>query len=326
MDCPPTLTLHIGIPKTASTWLQEVVFPQLEDIVFCPTPANTLFHSAEDTANRLMASCVRRSSRVWEQYGDAIFADLFGDKQLWLRHPKNALVSDESFGRHGSRPEHLQSHLIAIAAKARQWGFGSLRIICLFRRQDQWLASHYAQMSNRDELPSQEGFERLVEEVVDPARSRYMLGMLLDYSALDEALSAAVGRSNVMMMPYEMLASNERQFREKLLTFLDLPPQKELKGREEKRDEKEEKQLVNQRRSGQTTWQLRAPLRSGWRRKLGSAARKLGIAADAPRTITLTPAATQRVLQAYDDSNRRLQHALDLDLAQYGYLGGPASD
>lgn len=86
------------------------------------------------------------------------------------------------------------------AEKAREWGFAPLRLIATIRRQDQWLASHYAQVSDRIPDASQTHFEAFIDEVLDPHRRFFNIGVVLDYSVLAEQLASAVGANNVLIL------------------------------------------------------------------------------------------------------------------------------
>ncbi len=180
-----TLHLHIGLPKTASTWLQGEVFTRLGHLRVVCTPRSRLFDEPADRAaeGRVMACAMRRSAGVWGAVGDAVMGEMLGPREAWLAERCDLLISDEAIGRTGSRPEQLAAHLGALACVGARWGLGRLRVIWLVRRQDRWLASHYAQMSDRNPHASQRDFEAFVGRLTDPWAARHALGALLDYAA-----------------------------------------------------------------------------------------------------------------------------------------------
>ncbi len=212
-----TLRLHIGLPKTASTWLQTALFPRLP-LRLAAMPEAALF---AEGPGRLLPQCLARSDSVWDGMGDGILGALTGrDRAAERDRGDDLLVSEEGVGRAGSRPGHLQAHLEGLRRSAEEWGFARLRILCLVRRQDRWLASHYAQVSDRLEGTSQAGFEAEAARLVDPRADRHRLGALLDYRRLHAALAGAAGAEAVTILPHELLQTDRAAFLEALTGFL----------------------------------------------------------------------------------------------------------
>lgn len=320
MSSSETLYLHIGLPKTATTYLQQEVFPALSHLRYLGIPQGDVFAGPEELrhGSRTLTNCVKRSTLLWGPYGEAVFRDLFGCGPE-DRPPGDVLLSDEGVGRAGSRPVLLGAHLKGIAAQAREWGFGRVRILCTFRRQDHWLASHYAQVSDRNPRASQEDFEATVSRKLDPAGERYGFGMLLDYAALGHSLHQAVGASDVLMLPYELLVHDSTQFHEKVLSFLgdEYGPATFRSTRKQ-----------NVRSTQEGVWELRPSRRSQVVRLRPSRLfTSLGLPDEVRlswRTlgggIRMTEPMSTSILREYEDSNRALADAIDLDLASYGYF------
>ena len=320
---PRTLHLHIGLPKTASTWLQERVFPQLDHLRFVATPRSRLFDEPEDRAmeGRLMACALRRSATVWRATGDALMRELVGEREAWLGNGHDLLVSDEAIGRAGSRPEILAAHLREMAIVAQRWGHDRLSVVCLIRRQDHWLASHYAQMSDRDARASQRGFEALVRRIADPAGARHGFGTLIDHAALREALVGVV--DDLLLLPHEALRSDPERALTTLLAGLGTPGDTTVRIVEASAG------TAANVRSEEGAWRLRprsllVPGAGGRRRvALPSWTPVLGRRG----VIRLTPDLSARILASYAASNRALDEAEQLGLGIYGYFGdGYAKD
>lgn len=313
-----TLALHIGLPKTATTFLQTGIFPALDGLTFLATPGTALFAgpSDADAGGRLMAAAMKRSAAIWRDRGDLLFSEMLGAREAWT--PRDVLVSDEGIGRIASRPALLGEHIDAIGREAGRWGFSKVLVLAVFRRQDHWFASHYAQMSDRNPSASQADFERAARSVLSPFETRYRLGMLMDYAALHEVLTGTLGRDRVLMLPFERLAAAPDAFHRSIARFLGVPaPQ--FGGAVATADR-------NARSAGAGTWQVR-PLRpaAGRMSRLRSLPQRLA-AGRRERTITLTPDLSAAMLSAYRDSNTRLAAALGVDLAAFGYFppGDPA--
>lgn len=306
----PVLYLHIGIPKTASSWLQAEVFPKLDHLLYRDSPRSDLFRGVQDAADegRMMVGALKRSSRLWRDYGDTVFRELFGERSAWLTGARSALVSEEGIGRQGSRPESLRAHLREMAKKAADWGFERVGVIYFVRRQDRWLASHYAQVSDRNPKAGQGDFERLVHEVTSPRLARYGFGTLLDYEALHEALVGAVGPENVLPFVHEDLQEDQGGTLGSLLGHLGLP---QARIGEVAREVAGGTRNV---RSSQDAWRLRAAPR----RIRG--VRIPGLPPAAPGRIVLTPEISKAVLEAYARSNEAFATAAGLNLRRHGYV------
>ena len=247
--------------------------------------------------------------------GDDILDELLGDRGAWVAGDRDLLISDEAIGRAGSRPDHLARHLDAIAEVAGSWGMPRLHVVCLIRRQDHWLASHYAQMSDRNPRASQRDFEGFVRRVADPAGVRYGFGMLIDHAALREAILTS--RAELTMLPYEAFRRSPKEALGSLLARLGAP-------------EAEADGIVQASagtaenvRSGGGAWRLRP-------RSLGlpggrRAALPAPMGAARRRGIALTPELSAEALGAYAEGNRALDAVLPMDLGAFGYLGGDPS-
>ena len=300
------LTLHVGLPKTASTYLQDAVFPRLRRHLVIDRPRTALLAPrgahAPAEARGFATNLLRLEPDVWDAMGEALLDDLLGAE----RGRRPVLVTDEAFGRGGTRALAAGAHLRALAAGARARGFSGLRIVVFVRRQAEWLASHYAQVSDRRSRAGQRDFERFVAVQTDPANGLYRFGSLLRYDGLFDALSGAVdSRDELLVAPYEALEADRDGFLARLTGFLgdELAPVG-TGGRDGR----------NVRREDEAAWRLRAPARRG---PLG---RLLGTGGgDGPGTIRLTPALRERVARAYAPANVRLAERTGLDLAGFGY-------
>jgi hypothetical protein len=322
MSSPDTLYLHIGLPKTATTYLQQEVFPALSHLRYLGIPQGDVFAGPEELKHgpRTLTNCTKRSALVWSRYGEAVFRDIFGCEPT-ERPLGDVLLSDEGIGRAGSRPTFLGAHLQGLATQAKNWGFGRIRLLCMFRRQDRWLASHYAQISDRNPQASQEDFEATVSRALDPAGERFGFGMLLDYAALARHLRPVVGPSNLLMLPYEFLVHDPAEFHHQVLAFL---------GKAAAADASlfEDAQKRNVRSKEEGVWELR-PARYSRAIQLrpGRLFSSLGLPSAIQLnwltrggTIRVTESLHMSILSEYEASNRTLSEELEMDLTRFGYL------
>mgnify|MGYP000002187039 CR=1 FL=1 len=117
-------------------------------------------------------------------------------------------------------PYFLTAHLEALAEQAVDWGFEDLRILLIVRRQGEWIASKYAQRSDRILHASQSHFEERIEYYIDPARGFYADGIVLDYALLRDLLAQAIGDENVLMLPYELFKRSPLRFLRHVTDFV----------------------------------------------------------------------------------------------------------
>ncbi len=328
----PTLFLHIGLPKTATTYLQEQIFPHLEGVHYFDRPEDPAFDDPADRHkdSRMMSCMFNRDPRIWADHGDAAFTRLLGPQADWK--PRDVLISDEGIGRTGSRPDLLAAHLREMSKLARDWGLGRVAVICAFRRQDHWLGSHYAQMSDRNRAASQADFERAARDLVRPDGQRYALGMMLDYATLHDRLADAVGRQNLLMYPFERQKTDPGGVVADLLAFLE----KDLRGPSLRtqpsgaapRAPDTPSPGVNVRSVGTNRWSIRR-FGTGLKVRPYRLARRVGLPSHIalprfrrPRSFSLSDTASLVILQAYAVCNSTLAARLCIDLVQYGYFEG----
>lgn len=321
----PSLYIHIGLPKTASTYLQHKVFPALRGIHYLGTPAGAPFAGRRDQEHgrRTLTSCFQRSATIWDALGSEIVSALVGSEP---RTPSthSILVSDEGVGREATRPELFRAHLEGLKRCAIRSGFPRLRILCFIRRQDHWLASHYAQVSDRNADASQSDFELTVREILDPARGRFAFGMLLDFATIYHQLADVLATDDILMLPYENLTGEPACFLSRIGSFL--PNNADLS--ERLHDSRGIQRGVNVRTRGKDTWLLRPPKSgSALRAKLKSVLRntvRQSVTDGCSRSngsseIVLTTELSATILGEFRVANMSLAEQLKIDLSRYGY-------
>ncbi|HEY3529639.1 MAG TPA: hypothetical protein VGK78_10845 [Nocardioides sp.] len=185
------LVLHIGLHKTATTFLQNVLSTRRYDLL----QEGVLYPSAGTS----LAEMVK--TREGAQSGHILFTRP-GDRQrrlVWdLVHelPESArtvLVSSENFTHPGvdATPEQ---HLQAFQA------FGSIEVILVVRRQDDWLESYYKQQVDQYGNFETRAFDAFLKED-GPT--------LLDFHARFEPWRQLVGPENFHVLSYDDLGGGE---------------------------------------------------------------------------------------------------------------------
>lgn len=317
-----TLYLHIGLPKTGSTFLQEEVFPLFDSFEYLYKPDVGLleddFPYATST-HRFM----EQSPVVWRDLGETLFHELFGPAPV---QGKNVLLSDEGIGN--KEPVTVQTHLSELNALANQWGFTRVRAFGSVRHQASRMASSYAQGSERRLGASQRDFEERARQEI--GADYYQRGVRLEYDLLWQSLTDVLGEENVLLLPYELMKNDLPDFLERWFIFLERQDEGDrvieqlLSGKGNNRK--------NVRSVSSNTWALRKRTtrnaKAVVRLRPGRLFNALGLPMrvalrwpDLSREdeIRLTPSLSREIMQNYEKSNRAFAAHIDMDLSPYGY-------
>lgn len=299
----PPLIIHIGLPKTGTTFLQKQVFSQLEGITYIGR------HSRTDTRTGLaLARTLRRASPViWEDGAKSVprLNILKGLQHADTDIP--VLVSHENCfcrtativrGAPALCPVRVAEHIRWLDEYF--WNGAEVRIVLSLRRQDEWLTSAYAEQAFKMDVSGQKDFEAKMRAAVDPAEfGRFSY---LDYGRLVELLRHAVGEENLFVMLHEELKEKPAETLASLCRFIGLdeyPPQIP-EGRE------------NVRAVGSNRWKLhdRAPEKKRVARRLAQGREE---------AIELHEGLRAQILEYCRPFNLGLSRLLGHDLGRYGY-------
>lgn len=200
------LVLHIGLPKTATTFLQHYIMK--------PAVGHRFIHRKRgDRARRICRSFREYAAAddpTWICHREQIRAKLIANDKK-SANDRTIIVSDENISGRGIQfwhgrgpgPKQLSERLAALAQSLGDC-FPTLRVVIGIRRQDQWLASRYAECSTGFDNFSQSDFGPRIVEItrLDP------LGPVfdwLDYYKVYSLFSQALGADNVFMYSVERL-------------------------------------------------------------------------------------------------------------------------
>lgn len=339
-------TVHIGLPKTATTTLQTHVFPQLPEYVgkfvrddLSPDENWTAYRqlswqgpvrawSMRDPQWRdsvqVWASELARSGRTRVLLSDELLAlwPASGNLSLWP-------LQDEWPTIVRTRPHPILEYLKTVQAAAGE--DVKLRAILTLRNQADLMGSMYAQIQGAIATPCQSDFESKV---------RYLLQTddpYFDYADLVEGLHAALGPTNGLILLHE---NSIRRNVQEMSTFL---------GRNLDATAAE-RQPENVRHIGSTSWQgaartltftnhgllrsARVTIRGRWRKsdkgaialmramagRIDAAAAKYFSPHVRPGVeIVMTDELRREIKDHFARTNARVAHLLGRDLEPLGY-------
>lgn len=200
-----TVFLHIGLPKTGTTFLQSRVFPDF--------PVSYIHKSRSKAQFDLIHLCHRffRVKSLDRLGSDADIAQGFSLLLKTIAEPSKdrILLSDENISvslggvweRRIPTAESFALRLRRFADFIQSMGADS-HVICSVRRQDSWLASRYAESAKRFEDFSQSGFERFVEDEYFDFLAAHTF---LNYERLHHEIVRQFGTEAVSFVAYEEL-------------------------------------------------------------------------------------------------------------------------
>jgi hypothetical protein len=280
------LVFHIGLPKTASTYLQNGIFREANglDLIHRKSgrrakeicSAIRYFNSPNPVRYRLAAMAVRRMLRSYEP-----------EHRVVVVASENISISRTTFWTgQAVGPELVARRLSRLRKKLGRIAEPT-RVVIGIRRQDHWLASRYAGSSESFSHFSQSDFEQRLRSISDSAELRDPITWL-DYTGMRDAFLRHFSNQELFFVPMEQLGDASGSIMQDLGRFMGgvdlLTPysKSHAPGGQAQR---------NVHGTEANTW----PLRNG------------------AGTIELTPELSERILHRFRESNEQLRELLGVD-------------
>ena len=281
------LIVHIGLPKTGTTFLQKKIFPLL-------FKNNYLWRRLIGDKNA--ESKIRDIERFLRSQG----ANLNSlSLETLTSYTEPALISNENISimpsmweqSHIIQPEVIAINLLRLSNLLYKNPL-EVGVLVTIRRQDLWFASRYAESSKRMPNPSQDDFEAKVRSILEKKSShKYWL----DYDYLRTVFEAVLPASRLLFLTQEELEANPINAIDKLFKFANIQaslPQDILK------------EKVNALSISKNCWQFKPYRANGLQRD---------------EYLCLTDELSRIILDAYDVSNRQFCIASCPEISRYGY-------
>jgi hypothetical protein len=201
------LVLHIGLPKTATSFLQHKIL--------APAVRGHFLHRRSEGDGAAVCQLIKDYIRGRADNAERLDAIV----ELLRPHsgPETTIVTDEAISinfrnfwtGNAPPPDRVAARLGIIRDRLGPL-FPEVRVLMGIRRQDSWLASRYAQSSKTQEGFTQEDFDRRATEIVqDGVHNTSLEG--LDYNAVRSTFSAEFGPDRLYMFSMERLRDDPEQ-------------------------------------------------------------------------------------------------------------------
>jgi hypothetical protein len=289
------LLLHVGLPKTATTFLQRTIFEHTPDLIYVHRQGPDEKH---------LGRCLWCCQRVGEEKLAATLTETNASigriHQKRQTKARTMLISEESIsmGRmeiwdgSGPTPGRVAARTAAFA-RSGDLPHRSVKVILGVRRQDQWLASRYAQSASEFDQPGEGDFEKRAREICAGGLDASL--QWLDYAEARRQLLGALGEESVFIVPMELLGAAPRRLMERMGHFLGGVPLADVYSRAEQNPRMPMRR--NAKSTGPNSWKLRRTETS----------------------ITLSKSTTDVIRERFKDSNEELSEAIGVDLQSLGY-------
>ena len=306
--------VHIGLPKTASTFMQRRLFPLLKGFNYSTSNASGLQEEFK---------WVYRLNGPWLSFGLDRNERRKKIRQIFDCEIKRAyrintsktplLLSSE--GLVGNSADPLLNADLAAALIAKQ--LPNAKIILCLRRQDSWASSIHRQL-----IFSEDRYRRYLSfnQLFGFQESSYVPINMLCWKTLVEIYYGKFGKENVCVLPFELMLGSPKRFVGEICNFVDveLPLALDYHARENVAPEK----IVYSRwgRFRKTLGGMRdGPDRliyelSGLFHDLKTFRKHEGKIFIAPKDEDL-----RKIISHLKQSNQRLSEITGLSLDQYGY-------
>lgn len=210
------VTIHVGLSKAASTYLQEIYLPSISDALFVHAP-----YRPEQPANPIQQFVYELLFRNPARLDRPRFKREIAAFVRESGHARVVISSEALFGTPFQNHSDFCTNTAAVAEV-----FDDPKIWLILRRQDRWLASTYSQFLKAGLSTTPERFTNYRDGAFSEYRWIYG-GPNLDVRDLDWApfvkhYQATFGAERVLVQPFERFAQAPQPFLDRFCAFAGL--------------------------------------------------------------------------------------------------------
>lgn len=221
---------HIGLPKSATSFLQKNLFPLLDLDYLGKHYDSEVDHksSSADFEKVFKRVFVLQPYNLSSEYVDGIYDEL-GDHDKTLYSNEDMAGSYAESFRNGYQIAHNLKH-----------AFPEAKIIFVIRKQDDFIESLYRQAVRQGYWMSVAKFIGYKNSEFRDYRLNYKANVdlkTLNYSEWVEFYAGIFGRENLLVLPYEALKFHKEDFLNKLCRFLKVATKEPLRSSYENRSD-----------------------------------------------------------------------------------------
>ena len=200
------LILHIGLPKTGSTFLQKEVFPRIESLSFFydRLPLQRYFPNAGKNFRDLIRDLIHSKKPLERMLGRWIVIAIARRRKFLLTNENISIKPHSIWRRKGHSPDSFFRWLNDLKRSTNR----PVKLIFGIRRWDDWFASRYAQSAPNLRKFGQADFERRLAKILGQNIAQSTMYGWLDYRQITTRLHEILGEENVLVYRLEDLAED----------------------------------------------------------------------------------------------------------------------
>jgi hypothetical protein len=202
--------VHIGLPKTGTTYLQQVIFKHHPDICYLGK------NSGHEEVDRAISLITRQSSATFNT--EQVEKSLRQRLQTTLNRP--ALISDEDFSRY----TFLDPELMAFRLRS---AIGQFMPIYIIRNPVDWLQSMYFFRLENFHPDAMRGGDFWLEKNINNLKVGSDTGDLY-YGRVAATFKKISGSDKITIMCYEELKRDKNEYIRKFSELIGINPEKTI--------------------------------------------------------------------------------------------------